>query len=285
MHSHKMRLIILAFVLVPLLAFTGPESGAKEKTWVVSVLEGPSGETWTGTFGNDVSDSGYVVGGWFDGDTAMHAAYWYKGKFHDLESEIGAPSDTADSYVNSVNSKGLMGGAAILTDGTQRALLWDVKKETYTSLHPSGSKYAGSRVFTVNASGAAVGWVDMDDGTEVAWVWPKGDTTGEALPGLSDYDNTRANAINSSGMIVGQGQDGTWLAYGVWELPVWVPLVWIRKGKSYELMDLRDDFGDDEPMIRAYDVSESGEVVGRLWNELLYTAAWSWTLDVVSHFP
>jgi hypothetical protein len=216
----------------------------------------------------------------FDADDVMRAAYWYKGEFHDLTKEIGLPSGAGDSYVNSVNSNGLMGGGAILQDGSYRAMLWDVKRETWDCIHPSGSKYAQSRVFTVNASGDAVGWVMLDDGTNVAWVWPKGDTTGEALPGLSDYDGTRANAINSSGMIVGQGQDGTWMAYGSWELPRWVPLVWVKKGKSYELVDIREDFDDDDyPMIRAYDVSEDGEVIGRMWDELLYTAAWSWTAN------
>jgi hypothetical protein len=275
-HHSRIRCVLL-LALVPLLAFPGTAPQAKEKTWVVTVLEGPSGHSWTGTFGNDVSDSGSVVGAWFDADELMHAAYWVDGVCHDLESEIGAPEGTTQSYLNTVNAHGLMGGGIILDDGSYRAVLWDVTAETYKSLHPAG--YAGSRVYTVNASGDAVGWVETTDGVEVAWVWPKGGGTGQALPGQSDYDNVRANAINSSGMIVGQGQDGTWMAPGSWELPVWVPLVWIRKGQSWELVDIREDCEDGLPMIRAYDVSEDGEVVGRRWDEFLYTAAWSWTAE------
>lgn len=267
--------IFCVFILVSL--FLAGPGLAKDKQWVITVLEGPSGTKWIGSFGNDVSDSGYVVGGWFDADEKMHAAYWYKGDFVDLATDIGLPKGTDQSLVTSVNSNGLMGGAAVVKDSTdQRACLWDAGKETVTCLHPSDS-YSSSTVYTVNASGDAVGWVTTKDGLNMAWVWPKGDSTGEALPGGTDYDGTQAFGLNSNGTIVGVGQTDTESLIPGWEVFPCNPVMWVKKGKTYELVDLRDDFAEGYPLIRAYDVSEDGEVIGRMWDDSLYTAAWSWT--------
>ena len=64
-----------------------PPRVSLEISWVVSILEGPS-EDSVGTLANDVSDTGYIGGAWFDESGGWHAAYWYDVEAYDREDEF-----------------------------------------------------------------------------------------------------------------------------------------------------------------------------------------------------
>lgn len=259
-------------------------SRAGSATWEVTTLDGPEDVTWYGTVANDVSDSGYVAGAWVDVGGRFHATYWYQGTAYDLATEIGQPEGTTYSNVLSINSAGLMGGNALNTDGSVYvAMLWDVQHGTSTNIHPHGEfdDLVYSNVKGVNAGGDVVGEIvqapyDAPYGwLKSAYVWPKGDTVGHKLPGWEDYAYGEATGIASNGTIAGWGvdpDDFTWHA-----------LLWVRDDHGdYELVDLQDEeFADtDFTDTTAFDVSESGMVVGYGWKDYDYTVQpvpFAWT--------
>ena len=271
MHFSTRTWLVLAVVITVSLGLVGSSAAGQKCTWKVKLLDGPAKEDWYGTLANDISDTGLIGGSWFDENLGWHAAYWWKGKCYDLETECGIPSGTDQSNVMSINAKGLLAGYAY--DGTnpyfQQAVLWNAKKETYTNLHPED--WDASLVYGINARGDCCGFVVEDPSTENgvlpywvhAYVWPKNDRDGFTLPGTYDFLYSEAFGINSRGDVVGWGvvlgDAGFEFQALLWKKNWW------GKYKLYNL-HLKEIDGDTWIDSSALDITECGKVLGRVWD-------------------
>ena len=171
-----------------------------------------------------------------------------------------------------VNTAGLVAGAAVRTDGTSHAMLW--YKGTRMDLGTLGLRISNSLAFTVNDNGQVVGMADTfttypyrEDfcgfksfglptwGTEcLPFVWQNGVMT--PLPTLGGY-NGMASWINNKGQIVGVAEnavhDTTCPAPQVLQQR---PVLW-DGGKAQELPLFAAD-----PDGSAFAINDSGQIVG-----------------------
>jgi len=257
---------VLFVVLAVMFGLVGSVEAGRQCTWVVSILEGPS-EDSAGTLANDISDTGYIGGAWFDEFAGWHAAYWYRGDAYDLEDEIGIPEGTVYSNVLSINNGGLMVGDAWSADYSKYVgALWDLRRETCTELTTDSDDLLAVYVYGVNAPGDVVGAVieavTVSPGFQFhAYIWPRNDRDGYKLPTTDDFLHTVCYGINARGAIAGLGV--------TWDGEVHA-LLWKKDAYGdYELIDLQEEEFDDSDLImsQAYDVGEHGAVVGNgLWD-------------------
>jgi len=278
MKHQRIRRVSLCTVVLLIFMLATASAGPSEKVWVVTAL--PAASSWSGTFGNDVSNSGTIGGGWVDANGDNHAAYWRSGHAYDLETEIGLPADQegGTSNVLTINNHGLMGGLATSEDGVEVAVLWDVKHGEVYDMHP-GDGYVASNIRGVNARGDATGiavrLVTYPDGTTdyvpQPYFWPKNDD-GLELPVGSGVGGF-GHGVNASGTVAGS-------YYPPWDYSR--AAVWTKDADGdYEMTDFHALLDDDTLWgSEAFDVSENGRVVGIAFgvgDSGLFFITWSWT--------
>ena len=178
-----------------------------------------------------INNRGQIVG--FSGTGAV---MWQDGKMIDL----GIPGGSGGA----INERGQIVGAYDVS-GITRAFLWENGHITDLGLL-SGAESCGPQ--GINNHGQVVGWCFLSSGFLQAFLWDKGVMTALDLP--AGILGSAAQHINDRGEIVGfahgsdfQGRAVMWKQGALIDLSAAIaPSVW-------RLMD-------------AYDISESGQVVG-----------------------
>ena len=147
-----------------------------------------------------INNGGTIVGVSYNSSGVAHAFSYSNGTMTDL----GVPSGDQDSTAYAINSAGQIVGEADSASGAAHAFLYS--NGTMTDLGvPAGEQ--NSYAYGINSGGTIVGTADDADGNYIAFVYANQTMTN--LNGLisptSGWTLEAANAINSSGDIVGYG--------------------------------------------------------------------------------
>jgi probable HAF family extracellular repeat protein len=143
----------------------------------------------------DISESGLVVGRWFDTGTGDYRAYWYDGVMHD----IGPGSAVA---INELGQIAGMDGAA--------AWVYDIASDSFTNVPGLGTQFV--EVADINDSGWVVGMSDTLPGEpDHAFLWDGASTIdlGVLNPPWSDIFYSKSYALSDAGWVVGESLVGT----------------------------------------------------------------------------
>jgi hypothetical protein len=269
---------VVAFALMMAVAVVAADAGIKlKKVWVVELLD--LKKDWTGSWANDINDTGMVGGGFREKDVAGgFPAYWKKGDPYSLNDKIGTPDDFdgANGNVMSMNNKGQIAGS-LWIGWNQIAVRWDTGKGTVANLHPADD-YLASGAWGINARGDVCGF--LIDGTleegfvRVPYVWSHCGKKDRALD-TGDLDEGWTTAINARGAVSGYAFPSTFAEIH--------PVFWDNKGKMTDLFDDVDDAIEDYDIAQGFamDVHENGMVVGDaiafLDDGSILRWAWTWT--------
>jgi len=206
-----------------------PSQGAKQgfvwdPTNKLRKLPVPDG---TGAEARAINDAGTVVGA---DDAAFQAYVW-----HDVSlqpTQLGKPSDLPDAFTHAINRYGLIGGGGnnfLPNGGFGRPILWSVPSEDPTEF---GQVVEGTLTEVLGLNSAtpsiAVGtgfWVSTDDLSNMVPLAGYGKAINDAgrivgaangvpaifdldgqvtpLPLPAPFDGGQANAVNTSGRVVG----------------------------------------------------------------------------------
>jgi len=212
-------------------------------------LPGGSSEAWA----FDINTGGRIVGR-SGGSPTVLATRWDGGSIDELGIPGGGSPFPAGSSANGVNVFGVaVGNAAIGSGGGSRALVWDADGTPMDlgTLFPQLSDTA--RANDINDLGEIVGWTGITGETRaVRWVGSVITDLGD-LPG--GVDSSEAHAINDAGSIVGQSSSTDGTHAFLWE-----------DGTLYDLNDLldpSDPLSAQTELLEAFDINDSGQIVGR----------------------
>ena len=186
-----------------------------------------------------INDHGQVAGESDFQDNRPRAFRWGKGQQTDLTTYV-------ESGALSINNKGQMVGDALIGEGGHlpHALFW-----TGRSRQDLGTLgHTISEAVSINDKGQVVGWVNGPDNSR-AIVWYAGEMS--YLGGSADWDSTRANGINSHGVVVGDADSSKRASHA---------MIWIDR----KLIDLNTLISRKSGWVltRARAINDRGQIVG-----------------------
>ncbi len=172
---------------------------------------------------------------------AYHAAMWTGGVLVDLGTLGGG-----NSLARDINSKGwIVGWSGGI--GTHRAFLWrDGQMEDIGTL---GGDTAEATGISANGLIAGLSKISPGDPATRAFIWENGEMT--ALDGFAPESSSFAQAINSSGVVVGNGPHPDFSNNQ--HAAVWV---------DGQITDLGTFRPDNSGISRAFGINDLGYVVG-----------------------
>ena len=208
-----------------------------------------------GTLGGDygiadgINDSGHIVGISNDSNAVTHAFRWSNGTMIDLD-----PQTDGYSRAYGINNLGQITG--VIND---RGFLWQNGQMSDLGDLFGGSGY--TTAFAVNDFGQVVGYSGLLGSTTMhPFLWQDGFMTDIGTLSGPTALGGYARGINNFGEVVGvDGND---------------PFIWDIVGGMRNLNDLLDNSGDDWVLTHAYDINDSGQVVGVGSNPDGYTHAY-----------
>lgn len=208
-----------------------------------------------GTLGNSqgyasaINNSGQITGYTLNGSPS-HAFLWTSaGGMLDLGTFGGRSSGAYG-----INDSGQVVGGAYNSSGYGRAFLWS----SIAGMQDLGTLGgAESWAFDINSSGQVVGGADLSGGSEQAFLW----TIGGGMQGLGGGLGW-ANAINNHEQIVGQSSGNAFL--------------WTN-GSGVQGLGTLGGSGSV-----AYDINDSGQIVGAAKNSQGIDHAALWSADTRS---
>ncbi|MGA2266484.1 MAG: DUF3466 family protein [Phycisphaerae bacterium] len=175
--------------------------------------------------------------------------------------------------VRAINASGTAVGGMEKYDGSGnyfgvRAVRWDANGTAATelgSLGDDGTGWTASGAVAINATGTIVGYAQKFVGGhspgQRAVRWDAGSTVATELGNLgtdsSGYTTCQANAINSSGLIVGSA---AWYVNGV-DMGQWHAVYWDANGNAVDLNTLIDP-NSGWTLLNALSVSDTGWIAG-----------------------
>jgi probable HAF family extracellular repeat protein len=152
----------------------------------------------------DINSSGQIVGQARNADLEDHAFLYSGGQMQDL----GTLPDHNESFATGINDSGaVVGWSGTSTFSVQRAFLYE---ESATPKMQDLGALGGTFSFAsdINSSGQVVGGAQTSSGAFHAFVYSGGQMQdlNDLIPTDSGMELTSANAINTSGQIVGEGR-------------------------------------------------------------------------------
>jgi probable HAF family extracellular repeat protein len=216
-----------------------------------------------------INNAGQIVG-WSYGATGEHAVLWQPSPSNSTEYTIVdlIPGREHLSGIGGINSVGQIVGS-ISTETGSSAFLWQPSTPNGTAGavvrlgHLAGSVEL-SGAGDVNDAGQVVGASSIGYGGQHAFLWqpsiPNG-TVGTMidlgdLPGGREYSG--ANAINSSGQIVGSGCVGDATSVLNFRAVLWIGSSMIVDLNNYLDTASRDGW----TLLQASDINDAGQIVG-----------------------
>ena len=193
-----------------------------------------SSEAW------DINHDGEVVGLCHDGDGRRYRAFRWDGRRMLPLPDLGGPASAC-----AINALGQIAGGSyvkpMLASAEHHAVLWGAGGLSDLGALPGGRR--DSHAWDLNTAGQVVGFAQDAEGANRAVVWQGQDLVDLGIAGIE----SAALAVNAAGAIAGT----TRMAGGALHAFVW------REGR---VLDLNPS--GPAHISRAYDISDSGQVVG-----------------------
>jgi probable HAF family extracellular repeat protein len=150
-----------------------------------------------------VNDFGVVVGLSEAPSIHQHAFIWRSG---DGISDLGTLPGGGDfSSAEGINNSGVVVGSALASSGADVAVVWQASGGAPAALPTLGG---ASQATDINDEGLIVGWSETAPGERHAVLWENGH--------IIDLGLGVANAVNKSGMIVGEADDNGLQRAALW---------------------------------------------------------------------
>ncbi len=218
----------------------------------MTALPFPGGLSLPSSYGNDIADSGAVVGTCpFNSGLPTQAALWLPNAAAPFS--LGVLETNGRSEAFGVNANGwVVGEATTLGHLWVHAFAWDNSsmKDLGTL---SGGPQANSRAFDVNNLNQVVGESETGPNSSHAFFWSEGVGVMLDLGALGGgVGLSRAHAINNSARIVGTGS-----APDV----IWHAILW-HAGAVYDLNQLVTPANHGWGLVSAEDINDQGYIVG-----------------------
>ena len=240
----RKKLIYLLFIMILFLPF---EAFSLTKYEIIDL--GGLDPSHVETYAHAINDSGHVTGI----SKKLHACcgyenhpfLWINGQMQDLY-----PYETSSygSNATDINNNDQIVGEIPTTNGpippghtyNNHAFIWD-EINGINDLGILGGYFSGA--LGINNSGQVVGVTNVDGGSSRAFIWDETNEMQDLLGVIS-----RAEAINDSGVVVGQAADIPDAAF-----------IWDEANGVREIVSIGS--GNADP----FDINNSGQVVGRYW--------------------
>ena len=150
------------------------------------------GGAWS--YANDINDAGVAVGGaYLPGDTEAHAVKWVDG----VATDLGAITGNSEAW--GINSAGqIVGQSDAGSWGT--AMLWE--NGSWTDLGADMNAQGNSVAWDINDSGLVVGQAPINPGFAKGFVW-EGPGTGRTEGTI--FQGGANKGVNAAGVLVGHG--------------------------------------------------------------------------------
>lgn len=179
----------------------------------------------------DLNNTGEAVGYYRSAGQILHAFYWNAQGAVTKLPELGG----ASSIAYAINDSGRIVGAAVLSDATNHAVLWERDSQTgnWTILDLGTLGGPNSIANDINNAGQIVGAAQDSPTTNHAFLWEGGSMKDLGTLGGS---NSGARAINEEGVIVGASQDTTQL--GLAAANTFVDLQTVSRARAEAMEDV-----------------------------------------------
>jgi len=175
------------------------------------------------------------------GDAEIHAFIWENGTMTDLDT-LGGTMSTAES----INNIGQVVGKSKIANGSIHPYLWE-ENVGMTDIN----SYGLNMVYDINDLGQIAGTTSISDTEWHGAMWD----ANNALTDLGSLGlNSSARAINNSGQVVGYAETGV-------PSEIHNAVIW-DNGNIYNLNDLVGNVSDWKYLKSAYDINDSGQIVG-----------------------
>ncbi len=263
----------------------------------------PSLGGW-GAFAYDINESGWVVGeAYLADDQTTHAVVWIGG----VPTDLGAIDGSSAAWA--INGSNQIVGWSDAGGFLRTAMLWE--NGGFTDLGADMNAAGSSVAWDITEGGLVVGQASLSGGFSKGFVW-NGPGTGMAAGTVQGYNGGANKGVNESGVTVGHGfffgdpdmammgvPDGNG-GYEAFEIgpPGYTFSIATEINDAGTIVGFANDGGGpwnaaiftldrDHPVIslgtlpelensEAYDVNESGVIVGTAWDNdfLLDSRAW-----------